>query len=133
MVQTSLSPLIERGEVGASMIRIIEAELQPLIKAEIDVLALGCSHFPFVKQFMQKILGKDVTILDSAPAIARQVKRVLISNQAISSSEIPRHRFYTTGDGRKFDIIARRLVGNTFLSRNILIGEVITNILVYLE
>lgn len=124
-----LVPSIEQGEIGASMIRIIEAELQPFIKAEIDVLALGCSHFPFLKEKMQKILGNNVLILDSGAAIARQVKRILIANQAISSSKITKHRFYTTGDVRKFDIIARRLVGNTFLGGDI----VITNILVYLE
>lgn len=99
-----LVPLIERGD--ASMIQIIlTKELQPFVDTKVDVLALGCSHFPLIKDQIQKILGSRVLILDSGAAIARQVKRVLEANSAFSNSSKPTHQFFTTGDRAQFSEI----------------------------
>ena len=74
-----LAPLIENKRGNKIAInKILKAEIKPFINFKIDVLALGCSHFPFLKREMQKILGKKVLILDSSGAIARQTKRIIL-------------------------------------------------------
>ncbi|MBI4079039.1 MAG: glutamate racemase [Candidatus Levybacteria bacterium] len=93
----ALVPLIEGGENSTSMIRIIKATVQPFKEAKIDVLALGCSHFPLIKDQIQQLLGSNVQILDSGAAIARQVRRVLGERNELAYAKEPRHQFFTSG------------------------------------
>lgn len=106
-----LVPLVEGGQVSGSTVdETLEVELKPFQDADIDVLALGCSHFPFLKGAIQRILGSNIEILDSAGAIARQVHRVLEKNGSVSSNSRPTYEFYTTGDIGKFEQILSSLI-----------------------
>lgn len=70
--------LAEAGETHTPRAReIIRRRLQPLLDAGIDQLVLGCTHFPFLKDAIQDVVGPGVTIVDPSPAVARQVGRVL--------------------------------------------------------
>ena len=102
-----LVSLIENGEDKIEIRKILEKELKPFIDFKIDVLALGCSHFPFLKKEIQEILGNKVLILDSSGAIARQTKRILISENLLSEYNKSVKSFYTTGDLYRFERIAR--------------------------
>lgn len=94
-----LVPLIEKGETaGKEILSILEEELAPFTKEGVDVLALGCTHFPFMQESMQKILGESVTLLHSGEAIARQVENVLVHNRQQSCAEKAFHTLYTTGN-----------------------------------
>lgn len=105
-----LVPLVEQGIMsGVTVDQILKAELKPFQEADIDVLALGCSHYPFLRDSMQQILGSNIEILDSAGAIARQVKRVLEKNGSLNSQSNPTYDFYTTGDKQKFEHILSSL------------------------
>ena len=106
-----LVPFVERGEVDSEKLKdTLKKELESFTKAEIDVLALGCSHFPFLKNSIQKILGKNVLVLNSGAAIARQVVRVLGQNNALAQSQKPFYYFYTTGNTKRFSIATNNLV-----------------------
>lgn len=106
-----LVPLVEKGEInGTRLTKILEQELQPFIKEGVDVVALGCSHFPFLKDIIQDILGKNVLLLDSAGAIARQVNRVLTNNNQQKAEGKPSYKFYTTGDVGNFSLVAEKLL-----------------------
>lgn len=99
----SLVPLVEKGIVSGGMVEeILQREFHPFIQSDIDTLVLGCSHFPFLQKPIRKVLGEGVKILDSAGAIARQVKRVLQSRMEIQEKQKPTRAFYTTGDTGKF-------------------------------
>ncbi len=99
-----LVPLIEKGEDVDSVLNEI---LEPF--SEVDVLALGCTHFPLIKDKIKKILGPKVLVLDSSAAIARQVKRVLMHNQILSNNKKAKHYFYTTGDKTIYNKKAKRV------------------------
>lgn len=103
-----LVPFIERGRNVDS---ILKKELSPFIDAKVDVLALGCTHFPLIKNKIQGILGSKVLILDSGPAIARQVRRVLTNNKIISSPQNSNYEFYTTGDKGSLNRILNKNMG----------------------
>ena len=69
---------IEAGALDGPATRIIlEAALQPMLAHGIDTVVLGCTHYPFVIPLIQEIVGEDVRVIDPAPAIARQVRRVV--------------------------------------------------------
>ena len=69
---------IERGDLnGPTTRRILEDALLPMLPQGIDTIVLGCTHYPFVIPMIQEICGPQVRVNDPAPAVARQVRRVL--------------------------------------------------------
>ena len=118
-----LVPIVESGEInGAQIEKVLKEVLKPFLDSSIDVLALGCSHFPFLKKQIRQILGKNFLILDSAGAIAGQVKRVLKNNNNLSVYNSSGHTLLTTGDLNKFSKISEKILGKTFI--NVLIKRI---------
>ena len=107
-----LVPLIEKGEIAGKKIgSVLKKALKKFIEKQVDVIALGCSHFPFLKDTIEKIMGDKVKILDSGKAIARQVRRVLTNNDDLSLNKNPSYAFYSTGDAKELKTVAKKLVG----------------------
>ena len=57
--------------------------LVPIVTANLDVLVLGCTHFPMIKAELQQVLGGGVTLLDSGAAIAKRVVTLLTQQNQI--------------------------------------------------
>lgn len=95
---------IEYGRLDDPAVRMrLAAELHPLLMAGMDQLVLGCTHFPFAADLIQEIVGPDVTLVDPAPAVARQVQRVLAARQALRvDAATGTVELYTTGDRQRF-------------------------------
>jgi glutamate racemase len=69
---------IEHGELDNQKTRdILESALHPMLEKGIDTVVLGCTHYPFVIPLIREIVGLGVRVIDPAPAVARQVERVL--------------------------------------------------------
>ncbi|WP_283106553.1 glutamate racemase [Shewanella submarina] len=58
--------------------------LAPIKETDLDVLVLGCTHFPMLKQEMRDCLGDKVSLLDSGKAIARRVDSLLPDNSMVT-------------------------------------------------
>lgn len=73
--------LVESLELdGENAYRIVKASLSPLLEAGADTVVLGCTHYPFLLPVMEKVAldaGADIRFIDPAPAVARQVQKVL--------------------------------------------------------
>jgi glutamate racemase len=116
-LETQICPgLVHAVETGALDTPETEALLRryltPLLEAGIDHLVLGCTHYPFLSNAIAQIAGPGVTLVDPAPAVARQVERVL-TQRGLQAEEnhTPRHIFYTSGDPATLANMARALVG----------------------
>jgi len=69
---------IEKGDLsGPETRRILEKALHPMLDRGIDTVVLGCTHYPFVIPLIEQIVGENVRVIDPAPAVARQVGRLL--------------------------------------------------------
>src|SRR5215207_1332579 len=71
---------IEQGNLNSEEARrILEDALLPMLAKNIDTVVLGCTHYPFVIPLIQQIVGdaKRVRVIDPAPSVAKQVRRVL--------------------------------------------------------
>jgi glutamate racemase len=104
---------VEAGRPAAPETRaLLQTCLQPLIDANIDQLVLGCTHYPFLEAPIRDILGPDFPLIDPAPAVARQVGRVLKSqNLCHQTGKRPHHTLSTTGDERNLRAGAGQMVG----------------------
>jgi glutamate racemase len=91
---------IEGGNLdGPETRKILEDALLPMLAKNIDTVVLGCTHYPFVIPLIQEIVGEKVRVIDPAPSVARQVKRLLeaggMRNDPSARGDV---RFYTSGD-----------------------------------
>lgn len=98
---------IEAGDLdGPATRQILEQALLPMLAQGADTVVLGCTHYPFVIPLIQQIVGTDVRVIDPAPAVARQVRRVLdaqglrhpAQTGGPTSDPVGRTRFLTTGE-----------------------------------
>jgi len=95
---------IEKGDFnGVETERILRNALEPMMAKGVDTIVMGCTHYPFVIPLIQKITGPDVKVIDPAPAIARQVRRLLEQHGWMpSTDEANCVQFITTGDKQEF-------------------------------
>ncbi|MFN3551263.1 MAG: glutamate racemase [Endomicrobiia bacterium] len=84
--------------------------LKSLKKQNIDVLVLGCTHYPAIKMILQDIVGNKVKIVDSAVETSKEVKEVLIKNNLLNSKKTGKIKFYVTDDPQSFKIIGSMLL-----------------------
>lgn len=116
-----LASLIEAGGGDSEQRNIIHQTLDPLKKKNIDVIALGCTHYPFVKHLIQRIAGSRVAVIDSGGAVARHTARILDANTLRSDTGTPYTIFYSTGNAKDVTEVARKLTGQalTFTYANV--------------
>lgn len=116
-VLTQVCPgLVEAVEAGAldepSTEILLRECLTPLIDSGIDQLVLGCTHYPFLRPTIERVVGDGISIIDPAPAVARQTARVLKEMDCRAGrGSVGRHTFFTTGDVGRFGGMVDRLVG----------------------
>lgn len=106
---------VEKGDLDGDQTReILETALHPMLARGIDTVVLGCTHYPFLIPVIKQIVGENVRVIDPAPAIAKQVERLLAANGIKGQSkERAQARFFTTG---KISFLAQRL--NLFLGED---------------
>jgi glutamate racemase len=104
---------IEAGELSSPATRaILEQALQPMLAAGIDTVVMGCTHYPFVIPLIQDIAGPGVRVIDPAPAVARQVGRLLAANDWLTTGGDPAPiRFITSGAPAEFERLLPLLLG----------------------
>jgi glutamate racemase len=104
---------IEKGALDAPETRsILEDALLPMLEKNIDTVVLGCTHYPFVIPLIQKIAGENVRVIDPAPAVARQVRRLLEAGKAENLSEAQGNvRVFTSGDVGHVKSLLPKLLG----------------------
>ena len=104
---------IEAGNLDSTETRrILENALHPMLARGIDTVVLGCTHYPFVIPLIQEIVGTSVRVVDPAPAVARQVGRVLEARGLPHPDREEGEVIYlTTGDPEQLEALLPRLVG----------------------
>jgi glutamate racemase len=103
---------IEAGDVASQgLADAVRGFTEPLKEKRPDVVIMGCTHYPLVAPMLQRFLGRDVTLVDPAAEIAREVEDTL-QRQGLARTEdrVGSYRFYATGDVEAF-----RTVGARFL------------------
>ena len=113
-------PLVEEGWVNRTeTISIAKDYFKQLIKKDknIDILILGCTHYPLLKQVIKKVLGKRLKLVDSAQQVVRDVALIL-KNKGLARNNpgsSGRYKFYVTDDPEGFSRQAVRFLGQGLL------------------
>ncbi len=109
--------LVERGEVDGTAVRVsVGPVAEQVLSYGADVVALGCTHFPFLRPLIEGAMP-GVLVLDSGPAVARQVVRVLTANQKLpDQSQAGSVTYLCSGDPAAFNRVATMLLGERVMA-----------------
>ncbi len=100
---------IESGDLdGSHTENLLRGWLEPMLTLGIDALVLGCTHYPIVRPLIERIVGPEVRVIDPAPAVARQVVRLLDQHAIATAPDASGDLIcYTSGDP---DVFAAMMV-----------------------
>jgi glutamate racemase len=107
-----LAAVIQRGfPFSESVVEMVRSYCEPLKRAEVDTVILGCTHYPLVRPMLQRVLGREVRLVSAGHAIAATAQRTLAEvGLAKRVNEEGTYRFLCTGDPDSF-----RELGTRFL------------------
>ncbi len=105
-------PLAEEGFAQHEASKLIAKEyLAELLDSRIDTLILGCTHYPLLKPTIQEVVGKGVELIDSAEAVAREVKAFLAEHRLLSDAMPELPRVLVSDMPQRFRTVAERFLG----------------------
>ena len=107
-----LAPLIQSGSTfDQRVVELVRGYIEPLRQARVDTVILGCTHYPLLGPILQRMLGRDVRIVTSGVALARQVEHVLGARDLANPDQSEgSYRFLCTGDPEAFAAIGTRFL-----------------------
>ncbi|MBN1794743.1 MAG: glutamate racemase [Candidatus Omnitrophica bacterium] len=110
-------PLAEEGWLDDSISRqVAHRYLDPLVALGIDVLVLGCTHYPLLKGIIKEVAGRDITVVDSAYAVAGEIGkdyRLSYTNDDTWKTRVNNCRFYVSDEPRRFQDTGEKFLGTT--------------------
>jgi glutamate racemase len=105
-----LAEHVEQGDFQSSALDALLARyLAPVRAGGADVLGLACTHYPFLRSRIRRLLGGTVRVYDSSSPVARRIGAVLAERDALARPGSAQWRLYATGDAARLTAIARRL------------------------
>jgi glutamate racemase len=104
------------GAESPRTLDLLARYLDPVRASEADVLGLGCTHYPFLRPAIERILGPHVRVYDSSEPVARRVQVLLAERGARTDRAEAAHVFFATGNPLRFGDIASRLLGEAVMA-----------------
>jgi glutamate racemase len=103
---------VEAGVTGGDELLAAAHEyLDPLVRADVDTVILGCTHYPLLTGIISYVMGDGVTLVSSAEECAKDVYKLLAAQEAMRPGGEATYRFLTTGMPDEFESIGRRFLG----------------------
>lgn len=105
-------PLAEEGWADSEIAEMVAREyLSPFRSNDMDVLILGCTHYPLLRRTIEVALPDHIMIIDSARAVAIEVQSILKDNHMEADSEAGELRCFVSDMPQKFQELAQRFLG----------------------
>lgn len=108
-------PLVEEGWWNHPVTRLTAQEyLRPVMAEHVDTLVLGCTHYPLIKPLLQEIVGPEMSLVDSADAMADITANLLTSRNLENQERTPPiYQFFVTDVPYHFQTIGEGFLGRT--------------------
>ena len=112
--------LVEAGDFSSEKSKeIVSNVISPLLDKGIDQLVLACTHYPFLCDNIKRLTKKKkLNIINPAPAIANQTKKILTEEHILSSHETPYYKFISSGNLDTLKLLVTeidpKITNNTF-------------------
>ena len=112
ILHQACSGLVEEIELGDRQSQflhdLIETYVEPLIKQGVDTLVLGCTHFPLIKDLIQKYAGDSVRVIDPSLSVASELKRQLNIKNIGRKGGSGTTTCFQTGNNKTFETFIKK-------------------------
>jgi glutamate racemase len=107
-----LVSLIEAGQANdEETLELLAEHLEPIQDAGADTLVLGCTHYPFLRKAIRKLLGDSINLIDTSDAVVRQLKRRLeAQGQDLDDGKYGSIQFISSKDAALLHQMAKELM-----------------------
>jgi glutamate racemase len=107
-------PLVEEGWLDRpETLSVAKRYLKPLQLRRVDTLILGCTHYPFLKPIIRRVMGRRVELVDPAREAVARLKGILESRPALfGACRSRRHQFFVSDLTGQFAALASRWLGH---------------------
>lgn len=107
-------PLIEEGWLHKKAGELIIADyLRDMLATKADTFILGCTHYPVIKQFIAKQVGKQIKLVDSAEVVAQKVSDFLHQTDQLNPRGKGKLTIYASDDPTRFTRLAKHILKNS--------------------
>lgn len=117
-----LVSIVEEGWLEGDITdSVIQRYLHPLFSGNAipDTLVLGCTHFPLLKPRIENYLGKNITVIDSASNVAKEIAQVLEQHQLLSQQQRKPTQFLVTDSPQRFIATASIFLGKNLDEKSV--------------
>ena len=105
-------PIVEEGlEHDEVAYLMAEKYLKEFKDSHIDVLVMGCTHYPILEDVIRKTMGDDVSIVHTGKETAKEVKKTLEREGIISETGRGHSEYFVTDSPESFEEIGSRFLG----------------------
>ena len=102
---------IEAGDLDSLALRVmLQGWVEPLLAQGCDTLILGCTHYPFIRPLLSRLVPRDIRLIDTGAAVARHLGEVLTERGRLADGESS-CRFYCSGDPQRMAEVLPTLWG----------------------
>jgi glutamate racemase len=103
---------IEAADLDGPELRaMVEGYVRPMLDAGADTIVLGSTHYVFLKPLLTELAGRDVTLVETGAAVARQLAHVLDERGLRAERANGEDRFWTSGDPASSTRVISKLLG----------------------
>ena len=108
-------PLIEENWGNTDTAKeVASIYLKSFSQRPLDVLVLGCTHYPIMRKIIQSVVGDNVQLVSSGPAVAETIEKFLVENNLQNDGKNPPTEvFFVTDFPQKFDKLGSQFLGRT--------------------
>lgn len=110
-----LVPFIEEGwDQKPEAMRVLRKYVRSLKNAHVDLLILGCTHYPLMHRQFERAMGQRVNVMDTGPTVAESLADYLHRHPEIEkplSGQTGQRVYMTTGDPKRFQELGSRFLG----------------------
>lgn len=106
-------PLIEAGKTHAEeTAAVVHEYLRELKDKGIDALVMGCTHYPLLRDLLQKECGEGITLVNPAEETVKELHETLAASDKLAScgNALPAHEYYCSGDPESFRAFAAKVL-----------------------
>jgi glutamate racemase len=108
-------PLVEGGYTNHPFLTplIVQKTLNPLLqkKPPLNAILLACTHYPLLKEAIEKQLDNSTLLIDPSMRCAQEVQKILIENNLQNTQTTPRqYQFYVSSDPKRFQTLGKHFV-----------------------
>jgi glutamate racemase len=110
-------PLVEEGWLTDRVTyEVAERYLSALKKRNVDVIVLGCTHYPLLKKVIKDVMSDSVTLVESAPRTVMNVSKVLTDTHKVEEKGRGKLKIFVSDKSRNFIEIGGRFLGEPLKS-----------------